>query len=665
MTTEAIDGADPDGDTAVSDGRDGDTGRAWSRRGLIAGVAAAGIGAAAALAADGSEAGAANGGPVLLGEANSATASTSITTTTGDALSGTSSAFGGAGVYGTSSGGLAEGVYGYDTSSAASGSFGVFGSSARNVGTYGLGESTSGISVPSTGGVVGDSSSGAGVTGLSSANNGVYGETTSDLINNSGVCGQDSSTSGGFGVNGESQSGVGVYGLSRGGDGVQGTVLTSNWAGVHGIGTEVESTGVWGQAGGASTSLTTGLNAGVFGDGGVYVGVIGHSTTLDGIDGQTTAAGRSGVAGTDASTGGGVGVTGASTAGTGVAGTSTSGHGVVATGGLAPLLLTPAATPGAPTAGAHSAGELYVDSHGVLFQCTTAGTPGTWVPVVTTGALSLGEANAASATTSVTTSVGIGLAGATSADGGDGVAGTDTSTAGGTGVSGMSTAGVGVSGSSSDATGVVGAALGVGAGVKGLSTSGYGMVGTGGLAPLVLTPAAAPGAPTTGDHVAGALYTDSVGALFLCAAAGTPGTWVQLSAGTAYANGAFCLLPAPIRLLDTRLGATDAVSTPGIPVVGDSTLTLQVTGAVQYSISIPTGAVAVIGNVTAVNALARGYLTLWPYGVTKPSTSSLNYPEATSVANGVTVALSSTEGQLDIFASQTTDVIFDATGFIA
>ena len=64
---------------------------------------------------------------------------------------------------------------------------------------------------------MGDSSSGAGVTGLSSANNGVYGETTSDLINNSGVCGQDSSTSGGFGVNGESQSGVGVYGLSRGG----------------------------------------------------------------------------------------------------------------------------------------------------------------------------------------------------------------------------------------------------------------------------------------------------------------------------------------------------------------------------------------------------------------------------------------------------------------
>jgi siroheme synthase (precorrin-2 oxidase/ferrochelatase) len=45
-------------------------------------------------------------------------------------------------------------------------------------------------------------------------------------------------------------------------------------------------------------------------------------------------------------------------------------------------------------------------------------------------------------------------------------------------------------------------------------------------------------------------------------------------------------------------------------------------------------------------------------------TSSINFPATTSVANGVTVALS-TEGKMEIYASQTTDVIFDATGFIA
>ena len=88
------------------------------------------------------------------------------------------------------------------------------------------------------------------------------------------------------------------------------------------------------------------------------------------------------------------------------------------------------------------------------------------------------------------------------------------------------------------------------------------------------------------------------------------------------------------------------------------------TGEAVDSIVVPASAVAVIGNVTAVNAVAHGYLTLWPDGVTQPETSSINFPATTSVANGVTVALS-TEGKMEIYASQTTDVIFDATGFIA
>jgi len=50
--------------------------------------------------------------------------------------------------------------------------------------------------------------------------------------------------------------------------------------------------------------------------------------------------------------------------------------------------------------------------------------------------------------------------------------------------------------------------------------------------------------------------------------------------------------------------------------------------------------------------------------VSQPGTSSLNFPLTSSQANGVTVALSSS-GKVSIYASQTTDVIFDATGFIA
>ena len=45
------------------------------------------------------------------------------------------------------------------------------------------------------------------------------------------------------------------------------------------------------------------------------------------------------------------------------------------------LRLTPAGAGGAPSGGAHAAGELHVDSAGVLYVCTGAGTPGTWTRV--------------------------------------------------------------------------------------------------------------------------------------------------------------------------------------------------------------------------------------------------------------------------------------------
>ena len=420
-TTEGNDEADPGGDKEGDKGggeRDCGDGRAWSRRGLIAGAAAAGIGAAAVLVFDGSEAGAANGGNVILGATNSATATTEITTTTGTGFVGATSDYGSAGLFGTSSGGNSAGVSASDTSTAGSASSAMEGYSVNNVGVTGIGYSESGIEPPLAGGVVGDTSIGAGVTGLSSSHNGVYG--------------------------------------------------------------------------------------------------------------ATSEAGYSGVAGTDASTSGGVGVTGTSTAGTGVGGRSTTG-----------------------------------------------------------------------------------------------------------------------------------------AAVSGVSVDNYGVVASGGLALLLLTPSGSVGPPPAGAHVVGELYTDTNGALYYCVDAGTPGTWLQVaSAGpSTYAQGAFCLLPAPIRLLDTRLDAT-APDHPGTPVIGGETITVPITGQSVGGISVPAGAVAVIGNVTAVGAATRGYLTLWPDGVTQPGTSSLNFPATTSVANGVTVALSVT-GKLNIYASQTTDVIFDATGFIA
>jgi hypothetical protein len=130
---------------------------------------------------------------------------------------------------------------------------------------------------------------------------------------------------------------------------------------------------------------------GVKGVGGIY-GVRGESTESIGVEGK----GRNGVYGESSfgaghaavvgrSTGqGGVGTYGECSDGTGIQGVSTSGYAGEFAGGKAQLKLAPATTVGKPTTGAHTKGEIYMDSAGALFVCTRGGTPGTWRKVNTT-----------------------------------------------------------------------------------------------------------------------------------------------------------------------------------------------------------------------------------------------------------------------------------------
>ncbi|MGD0122836.1 MAG: S53 family peptidase [Candidatus Limnocylindrales bacterium] len=94
------------------------------------------------------------------------------------------------------------------------------------------------------------------------------------------------------------------------------------------------------------------------------------------------------------------------------------------------------------------------------------------------------------------------------------------------------------------------------------------------------------------------------------------------------------------------------------PVVG-------VTGLGWSSPQVPSGAVAVTGNVTVTNATSLGYVALGPTMSAWPSTSTANVAAWTNVANGVTVALSG--GSLQIVwcgtIGSSADVIFDVTGY--
>jgi hypothetical protein len=131
-------------------------------------------------------------------------------------------------------------------------------------------------------------------------------------------------------------------------------------------------------------------------------------------------------------------------------------------------------------------------------------------------------------------------------------------------------------------------------------------------------------------------------------------------------NSGTTMLPAPIRLLESRPLFEDpspGQTKPGRPIGTGEKWEVPITGQVMGGVQVPSGAKAVIGNLTVTNPIGAGYLTLFPHGAPQPGTSSINYGPGATVANGVIVGLSS-GGLVDFYASAQTDVIFDAAGYI-
>ncbi len=213
---------------------------------------------------------------MLLGKANTETATTSVSNAKGTALSATTThelksavagtdarTGGGYGVSGTSANGT--GIAGTSTHSfAVSGtsthSTGVYGSSTNGTGIGGVSTNGTGIAGTTSGdgqsGVAGTdestSTGGYGVYGSSTNGTGVAGTTSGDGQN--GVAGTDESTGGGYGVSGSSANGYGVYGTTEGTGspndiGVLGTCDNNGQIGVLGHdGSETGKVGVWAES---------------------------------------------------------------------------------------------------------------------------------------------------------------------------------------------------------------------------------------------------------------------------------------------------------------------------------------------------------------------------------------------------------------------------------
>ena len=116
-------------------------------------------------------------------------------------------------------------------------------------------------------------------------------------------------------------------------------------------------------------------------------------------------------------------------------------------------------------------------------------------------------------------------------------------------------------------------------------------------------------------------------------------------------------LGVPTRLLDTRNGTgTGGVKTP-VPAGG----TLKLTSA-DTDGWVGAGATFVF-NVTVTNAKSNGYLTVYPDGANRPSTSNINFRTGQTLANQIFVQAGN-DGSIDFYndGTGTVDVIADLLG---
>jgi hypothetical protein len=137
---------------------------------------------------------------------------------------------------------------------------------------------------------------------------------------------------------------------------------------------------------------------------------------------------------------------------------------------------------------------------------------------------------------------------------------------------------------------------------------------------------------------------------------------VSLGAGGLSIAGALTSSPSsftpvtPVRVFDTRTG------TGGVPVapVGPGG---QLDVTVGGTNGIPTGATAVVLNVTVVDGTASSFLTVWPTGDARPTASSLNWTTSAATPNAVTVGLG-TGGKVSFYnLAGTVNVLADVVGY--
>lgn len=258
---------------------------------------------------------------------------------------------------------------------------------------------------------------------------------------------------------------------------------------------------------------------------------------------------------------------------------------------------------------------------------------------------------------------GLGVSGSTQT-GNAGVAGFNTGTK--DGVYGSAVSGMGVRGASATGIGVWGESSGNAPGVSGRSNGGFGVAARGGTAAIVLIPVQGAPSARTVPAGTGAIDIDTNGDVWLCTAAGTPGTWRKLS-GPATAGAYHPVTPG--RVYDSRVANPSGLV--GILASGAKrTISLAdrrdfTTGASELTNFVPAGATAVTANVTVVDTVGAGFVTLNPGGTTTATTAGINWSASGQILNnGQNLTLDAArQVTLVCGGGGSTHVVIDVTGY--
>lgn len=116
-------------------------------------------------------------------------------------------------------------------------------------------------------------------------------------------------------------------------------------------------------------------------------------------------------------------------------------------------------------------------------------------------------------------------------------------------------------------------------------------------------------------------------------------------------DGSDVVVRPPARFHDTR-----AVGGPAAP---GSVTEIQVAGRS----GVPDNPAVVVLNVTALEAQAPGYLTVFPCGGAVPDASNVNYTTDQTVPNAV-IARVGSNGNVCVYTSEATGLLVDASGFV-